>query len=115
MAGNCQVAAHIEGRKYNFLGSHIVVDLDAMRWTLNEMNKLWLESKLDVAPLATGLSRSRKTEQDISWMLVGVSTGEPRHWPANGCPRISGIPEDLRRQALSNQMQGQTHWMDVVD
>jgi hypothetical protein len=101
MACDFEVAVNIEGHTYDFLGSHIVIDLHAARWTIAELNKLWLDSKMDVAPLAMGLSRSRTTEQDVSWLIVGVKLEEPRHWPANACPPISGVPEDLRRQALS--------------
>jgi hypothetical protein len=101
MAGNFEVAVKIEGHKYNFLGSHIVIDLAAAQWTTDDLNKLWVDSKMDIAPMAIGLSRDRTTEQDISWLIVGVKLDEPRHWAAKACPAISGVPQDIRRQALS--------------
>ena len=33
MAGNFEVAVKIENHKCNFLGSHIVIDLAAAKWT----------------------------------------------------------------------------------
>ena len=103
MACSFEVAQHMDNFRWSFLGSHIVVDLDAARWTTTEINKLWLDCKVNVAPLAVGLSRSRTTEQDISWLLVGISMNESHFWPLGGCPRINGVPGDLIHQARSIQ------------
>ena len=103
MESNFEVATKVEGEKYTFLGSHIVIDLDAAQWSLTELNRLWLESAMDVAPPVVGLTRSRTTEQDLSWLIVGVVLDEPLHWPASWCPPIEGVPAELRDQALSVQ------------
>jgi hypothetical protein len=103
MESNFEVATKVEGEKYTFLGSHIVIDLEAAKWSLTELNRLWLESAMDVAPPALGLTRSRTTEQDISWLIVGVLLNEPLHWPMSWCPPIEGVPAELRDQALSVQ------------
>ena len=115
MESNFEVATKVEGEKYTFLGSHIVIDLAAAKWSLLELNRLWLDSKMDVAPPATGLTRSRTTEQDLSWLIVGVSLQEPLHWPASWCSSIIGVPDELRGQALSAQTRGQVHWVSVLD
>ena len=103
MECNVELAQHLENFRWSFLGSHIVVDLDAARWSTTEINKLWLDCTMNVAPLAVGLSRSRTTEQDISWLLVGISMNESHFWPLGGCPRINGVPGDLIHQARSIQ------------
>jgi len=115
MESNFEVATKVEGEKYTFLGSHIVIDLEAAKWSLTELNRLWLASAKDVAPPALGLTQSRTTEQDISWLIVGVLQKEPLHWPASQCPAISGVPDALRRQALSAQMRGGVPWVSILD
>jgi hypothetical protein len=106
---------HVQDFTYTFMGSHIVIDLNAARWSTDEINKIWLDSAMDVAPPLAGLTQSRTTEQDISWLIVGFFQKDPLHWPASQCPAISGVPDALRRQALSAQMRGGVPWVSILD
>ena len=103
MASNFQAAVNVQDFTYTLMGSHIVIDLNAARWSTDEINKIWLDSAMDVAPPLAGLTQSRTTEQDISWLIVGVLLDEPLHWPVSWCPPIEGVPAELRDQALSVQ------------
>ena len=83
--------------KYTFVGSHVTIDLDAARWKTSDLNKFWLESKLEVAPPVIGLSRSKKTDQDLSWMLVRVVVPD-NSWPRYACWKFHA-PQELKDEA----------------